>query len=195
MLTKSVIRRKLVLLALGIYMIGFALGVAMKLNYPEAAGMIEDQISRISAQFEDIESPVRIYSKILLHNLAVCAIMSFAGIIFALPPLFILFINGIPLGIVLSGSDKPLWVFLTAILPHGVFELSATFIAGALGILLGVDAFQLIQNWMKGEGEASTRILLSDLRKILKAFALVIILLAVAAGVETFLFFFYRASA
>jgi uncharacterized membrane protein SpoIIM required for sporulation len=76
-------------------------------------------------------------------------------------------------------------------LPHGLFEFPAIFLAGSFGILLGIDSFKLIWYWMKGEGEAPTRILLSDLRKVLKAFILVVILLVVAAGIETLLFIIY----
>jgi stage II sporulation protein M len=191
---KSAIKRKLLAIAVAIYVTGFLVGVGMKLLYPDSAKIIEDQLSTITSQFEGIDSAARVYSKILLHNLSVCAIMTFAGIVFAVAPVFILFVNGLPLGIVLTGSEKPIWIFLTAVLPHGIFELSATMLAGALGILLGLDAFQLVRYWMRGEGEASTRILISDLRKVLKAFLIVLVLLAVAAAVETFLFFFYGSS-
>lgn len=191
---KSAIKRKLLAIAVAIYVTGFLIGVGMKLLYPDSAKIIEDQLSTITSQFEGIDSAARVYSKILLHNLSVCAIMTFAGIVFAVAPVFILFVNGLPLGIVLTGSEKPIWIFLTAVLPHGIFELSATMLAGALGILLGLDAFQLVRYWMRGEGEASTRILISDLRKVLKAFLIVLVLLAVAAAVETFLFFFYGSS-
>jgi hypothetical protein len=57
-----------------------------------------------------------------------------------------------------------------------------------------MDSFYLIWNWMKGEGEAPTRILVADLRKVLKGFILVVVLLTVAAGVETLLFIVYGGS-
>lgn len=138
-----------------------------------------------------MEGAGRIYFKILLNNLSIMAVMTFGGIVFAIPPIFILLINGLPLGIVLGKSDKPVMLFIGSILPHGIFEFTATFLSGAFGILLGIDAGSLIWRWMQGEGEAPTRILLSDLRKVSKAFILVVILLVVAAGVETLLYVVY----
>jgi stage II sporulation protein M len=194
--SKTAIRRDFLLAAIGLYMAGFIAGIVLNQVAPEEARSFEDQlVDRLRAQFEGVEGAGRIYSKILLHNLSVCAIMSFAGIIFAVPPVFILLINGLPLGIVLARSENPLLVFAGSILPHGVFEFPATFLAGAFGILLGIDAFSLIRNWMQGEGEAPTRILLTDLRKVLKSFLLVVLLLVVAAAVETFLFIVYGQSA
>jgi stage II sporulation protein M len=120
--------------------------------------------------------------------------MTFGGIVFGVPPVFILLLNGVPLGLVLARSEKPILAFVGSVLPHGVFELPATILAGAFGLLLGVDAIGLIWLWMKGEGEAPTRILMADLRKVLSSFVLVVALLAVAAGVETFLFLIYVGS-
>lgn len=188
----SAIRSDILLLAIGLYMIGFVAGVVMNfIAKPEADSFYEIMVERFRAEFDDIEGAFRIYTKILLHNLTICAIMAFGGIVFTVPAAFILLANGIPLGIVLARSGKPVLVFVGSILPHGLFEFPAIFLAGSFGILLGIDSFQLIWYWMKGEGEAPTRILLSDLRKVLKAFILVVILLAVAAGVETLLFIVY----
>ena len=190
--TKSAIKSNLLILAIGLFVAGFITGVVINSYTPGFADELHAQmVERFRAEFEGIEDAGRIFSKILVHNLSVCAIMTFAGIIFGLPPAFILFINGIPLGIVLARSEKPLWVFIGSILPHGMFELPATFLAGTFGLLLGCDATRLIWYWMKGEGEAPTRILLTDLRKVLICFVLVLILLTVAAVVETFLFLFY----
>jgi stage II sporulation protein M len=148
-------------------------------------------VERFRAEFDDIEGAFRIFTKILLNNLTICAIMTFGGIVFTVPAAFILLANGIPLGIVLARSGKPLYVFVGSILPHGLFEFPAIFLAGSFGLLLGIDAFSLIWNWMKGEGEAPTRILMVDLRRVLKGFVLVVVLLTIAAGVETLLFIIY----
>ncbi len=153
--------------------------------------MYETLVERFRAEFEGVEGFTRIYFRILLHNLSIMAIMTFGGIVFAIPPIFILLVNGLPLGIVLGRVDKPVMLFLGSILPHGAFEFPATFLAGSFGILLGVDAGYLIWYWMQGEGEAPTRILLLDLKKILRAFLLVMVLLAVAAGIESVLYIVY----
>ena len=189
---KSAIRLDIILVAVGLYMAGFIAGVVMN-SYakPQADGFYDTMVENLQAEFDDIEGAFRVYTKILLHNLTICAIMSFGGIIFTVPAAFILVANGLPLGLVLARSGKPGMVFVGSILPHGLFEFPAIFLAGSFGLLLGFDSFSLIWYWMKWEGEAPTRILISDLRKVLKAFILVAVLLAVAAGVETLLFIVY----
>jgi stage II sporulation protein M len=183
------------MLAFGLYLIGFIAGVVLHFYArPQADSFHDLMVERFRTEFDDIEGAFRIFTKILLNNLTICAIMTFGGIVFAVPAAFILLANGIPLGIVLARSDKPLYVFVGSILPHGLFEFPAIFLAGSFGILLGIDSFSLIWSWMKGEGEAPTRILMADLRKVLKGFVLVVVLLTVAAGVETMLFIVYGSS-
>ncbi len=192
LLSRTAIRSKLILIATGLYIAGFIAGVAASRLAPRASETLYDQmVESFRNEFEGIDGSARIFSKILLHNLAICALMAFGGLVFAIPPVFILLVNGIPLGIILARSEKPILVFASSILPHGVFEFPATFLAASFGILLGRDAFSLIWNWMKGEGEAQTRIIVADLTRVLKSFVLVMILLAMAAAVETFLFIVY----
>jgi len=191
---KTALRKKMILAAIGLYLVGFVAGVMIDTLKPALADRLHHIVAeRMQADFENTRGPGRIFSKILVHNLSICVLMAFGGIVFGIPPAFILLVNGLPLGIVLARSEKPVLNFLTAILPHGAFELPATFLAGSFGFLLGSDAFLVVRYWMKGEGEAPTRILVSDLRKVLGSFLIVLLLLIVAAGVETFLFIVYGA--
>lgn len=194
MARRTAIRRKMLLAAIGLYLAGFTAGVLINSYRPALADQLHRVVAeRMQADFEGMRGPARIFSRILIHNLSVCVLMAFGGIVFGIPPAFILLVNGLPLGVVLARSGKPVLAFLTAILPHGAFEIPATFLAGSFGFLLGSDALLVVWYWMKGEGEAPTRILVSDLRKVLNSFLLVLVLLAVAAGVETFLFLLYGA--
>lgn len=192
MARRTAIRKKMLLAAAGIYLTGFIAGVLINsYNHPLADELHHVIVERMQSDFQGIQGASRIFSKILIHNLSICVLMAFGGIVFGVPPAFVLLVNGLPLGVVLARSEKPIVAFLTAILPHGAFELPATFLAGSFGFLLGSDAFLVIWYWMKGEGEAPTRILVSDLRKVLTSFLLVLVLLAIAAVVETFLFLLY----
>ncbi len=78
-------------------------------------------------------------SLIATNNIRVC-IMSFVlGISFGLGTVFVLVTNGLFIGTILGlcrtyGLDNRLWTFVAA---HGVLEMSAIFICGGSGLLLG----------------------------------------------------------
>ncbi len=191
-LRRTAIKRDLILWAAALYLAGFVAGVLVNTLSPYLAETLHSElVDRMAAQYEGITGAISIYSKILIHNLSICVLMTFGGVVFAVPPAFIILVNGLPLGLVLARSEKPILAFVGSVLPHGVFELPAAILAASFGLLLGVDAVRLVWYWMRGEGEAPTRMLLADLRKVLSSFLLVAALLAVAAGVETLLFLLY----
>jgi uncharacterized membrane protein SpoIIM required for sporulation len=78
-------------------------------------------------------------SKIMTNNISVTFLAFALGMTFGFGTFFIMVLNGLMLGTVaglchLHGLDVPFWSF---VLPHGVIELSAIFIAGGAGFLLG----------------------------------------------------------
>ena len=194
-LPRSPVRRKLVGIAIILYVLGFAAGLCIHRYSPDLSDKLYDQmVASFRAEFEGLDKALPIYTKIFTHNLSISAIMAFAGVVFAIPPVFILIANGIPLGLILARSERPVIVVLGSILPHGIFELPATFLAAAFGMLLGLDAAALISGWMKGQGEVPTRILVSDVKKVLGWFLLIAVLLAIAAAIETLLFLWYSSA-
>ncbi len=194
-LPRSPVRTKFVYIAIVLYIAGFLVGIAIHTYSSDLSDTLYHQmVETFRAEFHGLSTPVPIFTKIFLHNLYISAIMAFAGVVFAIPPVFILFANGIPLGLILARSERPVVVVLGSILPHGIFELPATFLAGAFGMLLGQDAASLVAGWMKGQGEIPTRIFISDTKKVAGWFTLVAVLLAIAAAIETFLFLWYASS-
>lgn len=89
----------------------------------------------------NIDAPVRSIaaSGIMSNNIQV-AITAFAyGITFGIGTIWVLFNNGIMLGIVAAycqiyGLSLPLWTFVVS---HGFIELSVIFMAGGAGLMLG----------------------------------------------------------
>lgn len=78
-------------------------------------------------------------SAIMTHNITVTFVAFALGITCGLGTLYILAVNGLLLGtlgylIQNQGMGIPFWSF---VLPHGIIELSAIFIAGGAGLLLG----------------------------------------------------------
>jgi uncharacterized membrane protein SpoIIM required for sporulation len=76
---------------------------------------------------------------LMTHNTSVAVYAFAVGILGGFPTLVLLFANGLPIGALAvlqhrAGYDQILWSFL---LPHGVPELSAIFIAGGAGMVIG----------------------------------------------------------
>ncbi len=78
-------------------------------------------------------------SFIMTHNLTVCFLSFASGIVFGLGPLYLMFFNGLLLGVVGAacqqhGMAVDLWSFVA---PHGALELPSIVLAGAAGLRLG----------------------------------------------------------
>jgi stage II sporulation protein M len=182
------IKLNLLLIAVSIYIAGFVAGVLLNGAFPGLSDQLHDEmVESLRDEFADIDSFGGIYLKLFWHNVSRSALMVFAGIVFGILPVFMLALNGLLLGLVLARFDSPVVLFFTSVLPHGLFEFPAIFIAGAMGLLLGQDAISLVRYWMRGEGEASTRILVKDLKSVAPSFILVGVFLAIAAAIETLL--------
>lgn len=125
--------------------------------------------------------------KLFLNNLRVAIMSVLLGFIpFLALPYLIMAVNGAVIGGVfgagatLSGG-LPIWkIIVFGILPHGIFELPALFLAAAIGIRLSRMVGQAI---MKKEGREPVRPFIKD---ALKFFTLVILpMLVIAAIIET----------
>jgi uncharacterized membrane protein SpoIIM required for sporulation len=89
---------------------------------------------------DNLEKVSPVLSTLIATNNIRVAIMAFAlGITFGFGTLFVLFMNGISTGTILGAChlyrmDDKLLAFVA---PHGVLELSAVFICGGAGLLIG----------------------------------------------------------
>jgi stage II sporulation protein M len=141
----------------------------MKLFEKEVAGQM------------DGTNPYDMCLKLFFNNLQACILLFLGGASFGILTIFIMSLNGIVIGAIMqlvSKDHTPLFV-AAAILPHGIFEIPAFILAGALGILL---AQSLIAEWY-GSGDTA-----ADARGFGRLFVLYILpLVAIAAGVEAFI--------
>ncbi len=119
--------------------------------------------------------------KLFANNLEACIFLFLGGASFGIFTIFIMSLNGIVIGAIMeivSKAHSALFV-AAAILPHGVFEIPAFIISGALGILL---AQSLIAEWY-GEGDSAV-----EAQRYARLFVLwVLPLVAIAATVEAFI--------
>jgi stage II sporulation protein M len=141
----------------------------MKLFEKEVAGQM------------DGTNPYDMCIKLFANNLQACILLFLGGASFGILTIFIMSLNGIVIGAIMElvHRDHTLLFVAAAILPHGIFEIPAFIIAGALGILL---AQSLIAEWYGGDDTAV------DARRFGRLFVLYVLpLVAIAACVEAFI--------
>ena len=134
----------------------------------------------VAGQIMGNSSP-EIFVKLFFNNFEACILLFLGGASFGILTIFIMSLNGIVIGAIMEiiHKDHSAVFVAAAILPHGIFEIPAFIIAGALGILL---AQSLIAEWYGGADTAA------DAQKMAKTFLLwVLPLVAVAACVEAFI--------
>ncbi len=119
--------------------------------------------------------------KLFANNLQACILLFLGGASFGILTIFIMSLNGIVIGAIMEivhQDHTPLFV-AAAILPHGIFEIPAFILSGALGMLL---ARSLLAEWYAGEDTAV------DAHRFGRLFILYVLpLVAIAACVEAFI--------
>lgn len=112
------------------------------------AGVFE-QLEQVVKKVEKTPTFTNAFMMIFVNNTTVSLLAIGSGIIFGIYPIMILINNGLLLSVsLLLGASQtnvhPLMLFLTTILPHGIFELPAILIGSALGIHLGIALFRAL---------------------------------------------------
>ena len=141
----------------------------MKLFEKEVAGQI------------DVDNPFDMCIKLFINNFEACILLFLGGASFGILTIFIISLNGIVIGAIMEIIHKNhSWTFIAAaLLPHGIFEIPAFIIAGALGILL---AQALTSEWYGGADTSA------EAQKLARIFLLYVLpLVVIAACVEAFI--------
>lgn len=127
------------------------------------------------------ESNAEVFLKIFANNLEACILLFLGGASFGIATIFIMSLNGIVIGSIMEiVHDRHSWLFVAAaILPHGIFEIPAFILSGALGILV---AQSLVHEWY-GSGDTAAEAYFHARRFIRTVIPLVLI----AAFVEAFI--------
>jgi len=122
-----------------------------------------------------------IFVHLFFNNLEVCLLLFLGGASFGILTIFIMSLNGILIGAIMEivRKDHSVAFVAAAILPHGIFEIPAFILSGALGIML---AQSLIAEWYFGT-DTNT-----DAQKFARLFILYALpLIAIAAFIEAFI--------
>ncbi|MCX6688435.1 MAG: stage II sporulation protein M [Methanoregula sp.] len=134
----------------------------------------------IAGQLKDA-GPFTMAINLFVNNLEACILLFVGGATFGILTIFIMSLNGIIIGSIMEivHHDHSVAFVAAAILPHGIFEIPAFILAGALGFML---AHSLIAEWY-GAGDAA-----GVANRCARMFVMYVLpLVAVAATVEAFI--------
>lgn len=108
-----------------------------------------DRLDQVVKKIEQTPTFATAFSSIFFNNLSVTFFAVGAGLFFGILPICLLIINGLSIGAILMDSAveanvNPFLLFVTTILPHGIFELPTIIVGTGLGIHLGVAMARLL---------------------------------------------------
>jgi uncharacterized membrane protein SpoIIM required for sporulation len=178
--------RYLALIA-GFFILFVALGVKLPEIAPEAAEHGEDFVRQYFGKIKAMIENKTVLEQIIFifkNNITASFFAIVSGII-PLFPLLFLFINGVIIGLAqhitqLEGLAPA--KFYLSLLPHGIFELTAFFIAVFMGLRFNLIPIQLIYHYKKtGQYRGFLKEYFHDL---FYYGGLIILLLAIAAVIE-----------
>ncbi|AXR76605.1 stage II sporulation protein M [Natrarchaeobaculum sulfurireducens] len=118
------------------------------------------------------------------NNWLVAITTAYAGVALVIPAIASLLFNGVFIGITARLEAEPLEL-LAFVIPHGIFEIPAIFVASALGIWLG------LVGWRAHKGRIDRQAFADALERAFWVLVGIGILLAVAGFVEGFISPYY----
>ena len=118
------------------------------------------------------------------NNWAVAIATSLSGVALVIPALSSIAFNGLVIGAT-AALEENLLALIAFVIPHGIFEIPALFVSGALGIHLGLVSWRTFRGRLSREGFADA---LENAFWVLMGIG---ILLAIAAVIEGFVSPYY----
>ncbi len=174
-----------------IFFISFFFGVIFSTLYPSLAKeALSELVKTFSFLFEF--KPLQMSIFLFLNNSIKIFLFMFLGVLFTIPTVFFLILNGWILGYVIGASFPEIGmggVFYSVFL-HGIFELSGLFLGSAMGILLGLSIYKEAKRKtfkIFPFSFAIKKLFLSSLRIFV---CIILPLLFLAALIETYLIYY-----
>jgi stage II sporulation protein M len=136
---------------------------------------------------DDPARDLHLAQEIFIRNSTVCLIALLGGVLLGISSFIIVFFNGFIIGFVmltivaLPGNPlRNILYLILGLVPHGIFELPAFFIASTIGLRLGTEWIGKFSQGKRWE------IFKQNIRRTIKVVPVLVILLAVAAIIEVF---------
>ena len=168
--------------SVALFVVATLLGALATSFTPHIAPYFNQNVGQFVRLFRSLPK-LPLAGAIFLNNTIKALLVILGGVALGLFPVIFLLANGAALGFVLAASIRSRGVLaaLLAIVPHGIFELPAIFLATSMGLLLGRCMIKKLFR----SGDTSIG---NELTLALKLFARIVVpLLVIAALVEAFL--------
>lgn len=157
-----------------------------------ATDFIKDQVRAIAGlaqKAQNADNPELAFFWIIFkNNLTACLMTMYLGIMVGIFPVFTMALNGMVMGFLFGGmADEGRNVgmlIVKGILPHGIVELPALFLAAGFGMLLGVSVIKGVFGSLFGKTEP-WRLFLRSIIGSVPAAILIVVMLLVAAIIES----------
>lgn len=131
---------------------------------------------------------------IFIHNAWGGVVTYVFSIFFAIPAVLILIYNGINMGFFGQMFDQLIpnggLRYIVYIIPHGIFEITATVIQSAAGVLLFLFIWRFIKAWRSSETDGTSDAFEKTKKTLIQSLVLMvfsIVLLLIAAPIEAYL--------
>jgi len=173
--------KKWIFIAIGLFAIGIALGLAMPANI--ASDLLTEDLAAIEA-LASILGPFQVTTVLIifLKNVSALLVSFLFSPLLCLIPILALTVNGWLLSFVsvIIVQEESLGLLLSGLLPHGIFELPALIIGEAAALSFG--AMTIVTLIVKSKRSQ----LLPNLKRNLKYLGIACVLLLPAAIIETY---------
>ncbi|ELY47595.1 stage II sporulation protein M [Natronorubrum sulfidifaciens] len=157
--------------------------ISFWIGWEAAEPLVDSFETSISARLEGHIAPAAAL-EFFGNNWLVALTTALSGLVLAIPALVSLVFNGLFMGVYARTEVAPMEL-LAFVVPHGIFEIPAIFIATALGVHLG------LVGWRTMRGRATRAALADTLERAFWVLIGVGVLLAIAAVIEGFVSPYY----
>jgi stage II sporulation protein M len=175
--------RGFIAFAFVLFIVGIFLGYLFSGQFSFLSSSIEN-LRRIGEQVHD-KTAFNIGVFIFENNLRVSLVILCLGVLLGIPSILGIVMNGALIGFLFASMGKAptvslLLLFVFGILPHGIFEIPAFVISGAFGMKIGYVLLRPLVGMtrLKSFGHVW--------KEVLWIAPVVVMLLVVAAGIESF---------
>lgn len=184
------------LLAVVLLLAGYLSGYFWSTHFSGQLNPALQSLKTLATQIKANQSVWHTFYSIFVHNLIAALFMIVFGVAAGIFPAMMIWLNGLLMGFVtyitVEKIHVPAWkVVVFGLLPHGVFELTALLWATALGLQTGFAALHSLWEWVKrgltNQPNPAFRSVSfrGELRRSLLSLPYIVILLLIAAGIES----------
>ncbi|MCR3883132.1 stage II sporulation protein M [Methanotrichaceae archaeon M04Ac] len=172
--------RPYILLSVFLFLAAAILGFVISIFQPDLASAYVGDVAEKLRWILEL-SPAKMMVAIFANNLLASSMALLLGVGFGIVPFIVVVVNGLVVGLVvhqavLAGGAA---FVIVAILPHGIIELPTVLVCIAVGFRLG---HLMILTLLGRDGDLE-----GELRAALRLLRWVVLLLFIAAAIETFI--------